>query len=102
MTGLCTTNGFMLGLKGVLDYNYVIEASANLFNWVSLVTNTSPFQFTDTNFDTFLFPLRAIWHGQVALPPNHFTFNSRWMPNFSLRLRLDTVLASAAASLAMA
>jgi hypothetical protein len=27
MTGLCTTNGFMLGLKGVPDYNYVIEAS---------------------------------------------------------------------------
>jgi len=49
MTGLCTTNGFMLGPKGVPDYNYVIEASANLFNWVSLVTNTSPFQFTDTN-----------------------------------------------------
>ena len=49
MTGLCTTNGFMLGLKGVPDYNYVIEASANLFNWVSLVTNTSPFQFADTN-----------------------------------------------------
>ena len=23
MTGLCTTNGFMLGLKGVPDYNYV-------------------------------------------------------------------------------
>jgi hypothetical protein len=49
MTGLCTTNGFMLGLKGVPDYNYVIEASTNLFNWVSLVTNASPFQFTDTN-----------------------------------------------------
>ena len=63
------------------------EASANLFNWVPLVTNASPFQFTDTNFDTFLFPLRAIWRGQVALPPNHFTFNSRWMPNFSMRLR---------------
>jgi hypothetical protein len=24
MTGLCTTNGCMLGLKGVPDYNYVI------------------------------------------------------------------------------
>jgi hypothetical protein len=48
MTGLCTTSGFMLGLKGVPDYNFVIEASANLFNWVPLVTNASPFQFTDT------------------------------------------------------
>jgi len=38
----------MLGLKGVPDYNFVIEASANLFNWVPLVTNASPFQFTDT------------------------------------------------------
>ena len=49
MTGLCTTSGFRPGLKGVPDYNYVIEASTNLFNWVSLVTNASPFQFTDTN-----------------------------------------------------
>jgi hypothetical protein len=43
MTGLCTTNGFMLGLKGVPDYNYVIEASANLFNWVSIVTDNHHF-----------------------------------------------------------
>ena len=102
MTGLCTTNGFMLGLKGVPDYNYVIEASANLFNWVSLVTNTSPFQFTDTNFDTFLFLLREIWRGRGALPPNHFAFNSHWMPNFSMRLRLDMAWASPADSLPMA
>jgi hypothetical protein len=30
-------------------YNYSIEASSNLFDWVSLVTNALPFTFTDTN-----------------------------------------------------
>ena len=43
------TNNFVLGLNGVLGTNYVIEASTNLFNWVPLVTNASPFQFADTN-----------------------------------------------------
>jgi hypothetical protein len=29
--------------------NYSIQASSNLFDWISLVTNASPFTFTDTN-----------------------------------------------------
>jgi uncharacterized repeat protein (TIGR01451 family) len=49
VSGQSSTNGFMLGLNGVPGTNYVIEASTNLFNWISLVTNASPFQFTDTN-----------------------------------------------------
>ena len=49
VSGQSSTNGFMLGLSGVPGYNYVIEASTNLYNWVPLVTNASPFQFADTN-----------------------------------------------------
>jgi hypothetical protein len=36
-------------LNGVPTYNYSIQASSDLFDWVSLVTNASPFTFTDTN-----------------------------------------------------
>jgi hypothetical protein len=49
VSGQSSTNGFIVGLSGVPGTNYVIEASTNLFNWVSLVTNASPFQFMDTN-----------------------------------------------------
>jgi hypothetical protein len=50
VSGQSSTNGFRLGLSGVVGTNYVIEASTNLFNWVPLVTNASPFQFTDAKF----------------------------------------------------
>ena len=49
VSGQSSTNGFILGLDGVPGANYVIDASTNLSNWVLLVTNASPFQFTDTN-----------------------------------------------------
>ncbi|MGO9585226.1 MAG: hypothetical protein ACLP2Y_03315 [Limisphaerales bacterium] len=49
VSGQSSTNGFMLVLNGVPGTNYVIQASTNLFNWVALVTNASPFQFIDTN-----------------------------------------------------
>lgn len=55
ISGQNSTNGFMLGLSGVPGTNYVIEASTNLFNWVPLVTNSSPFQFTDTNRTGFCY-----------------------------------------------
>ncbi|MGA2788060.1 MAG: hypothetical protein ABSF60_11080 [Verrucomicrobiota bacterium] len=47
ISGQDTTAGFMLLLNGTPGTNYVIEASTNLFNWVPLETNASPFQFTD-------------------------------------------------------
>lgn len=53
LTGTSLANQFNIGLDGVPDCNYVIEASTNLFNWVLLVTNTSPFQFADTNMAGF-------------------------------------------------
>jgi hypothetical protein len=38
---------FSLGGTGVPGYNYVIEASTNLANWIAIATNPVPFQFTD-------------------------------------------------------
>ncbi len=42
-------------LTGVPTLNYSIQASSNLFNWTSLVTNASPFTFTDTNASSHKF-----------------------------------------------
>jgi len=53
LSGYNATNGFVLALAGVPETNYVIEASTNLFDWVSLVTNAAPFEFTDTNRAAF-------------------------------------------------
>jgi hypothetical protein len=40
---------FQFNVAGAAGSNYVIEASTNLTDWISLETNTSPFTFTDTN-----------------------------------------------------
>jgi hypothetical protein len=40
---------FSLNLAGVAGYEYVIEASADLMNWLPVQTNTAPFTFTLTN-----------------------------------------------------
>jgi len=40
---------FTVGLTGVPTYNYSIDASSNLTDWVMMVTNASPFTFTVTN-----------------------------------------------------
>jgi hypothetical protein len=45
----CATNGFLICLNGLPGTNYVLQASTNLQSWMSLVTNVSPFQYTDTN-----------------------------------------------------
>jgi hypothetical protein len=44
-----TNHQFTLTLTGVPTYIYSIQESSNLIDWVSLVTNASPFTFTDTN-----------------------------------------------------
>jgi hypothetical protein len=44
-----TNSQFTLTLAGVPTYNYAILGSSNLVDWVSLVTNTSPYTFVDTN-----------------------------------------------------
>jgi hypothetical protein len=50
LTSLTKTNGqFRFQVSGFAATNYVIQASSNLINWVSLQTNLSPFSFTDPN-----------------------------------------------------
>jgi len=44
-----TNNQFEFTVTGTTGYNYAVEASANLSNWISIGTNSSPFAFTDTN-----------------------------------------------------
>jgi hypothetical protein len=44
-----TNHQFTMTLTGVPTYNYVIQGSSNLLDWVSLVTNASPFTYVDTN-----------------------------------------------------
>ena len=36
-------------LAGIPTFNYSVEASSNLVDWVLLGTNASPFTITDTN-----------------------------------------------------
>jgi hypothetical protein len=64
VTGQFSASGFLLGASGVPGYRYVIEASTNLFVWTPIVTNLSPFGFTDTNAARFR---------------NRF-YRSRWLP----------------------
>ena len=40
---------FSLSVAGVAGYDYVIEASTDLMNWLPVQTNTAPFTFTLTN-----------------------------------------------------
>ena len=42
-------NGFQFQVAGVPGFNYAVQESTNLMDWVPLITNTSPFGFTDTN-----------------------------------------------------
>jgi hypothetical protein len=44
---------YALIVAGVPGYNYVVEASTDLINWVPLQTNTAPFTFVDTNASQF-------------------------------------------------
>ena len=44
---------FQFDVTGVPRFNYAVQASTNLTDWESLVTNTSPFTFMDTNAPNF-------------------------------------------------
>jgi len=50
------TNGYSISLDGAPCTSYVLSVSSNLFDWLPLTTNTSPFIFVETNLD--LFPQR--------------------------------------------
>jgi hypothetical protein len=42
-------NPFRCSVTGLPGYNYAVQASPDLINWMTLVTNASPFVFVDTN-----------------------------------------------------
>jgi hypothetical protein len=44
-----TNNQFQFNLAGVTGLNYAIQASTNLTDWASLLTNSSPFTFSGIN-----------------------------------------------------
>lgn len=50
-------NQIALTVSGVTNFNYTIQGSSDLMNWISLQTNRGPFTFTETN---------------VASPPHRF------------------------------
>ncbi|MGA2178200.1 MAG: immunoglobulin domain-containing protein [Verrucomicrobiota bacterium] len=46
-------NGFQFQVAGVPGFNYAVQESTNLIDWVSLLTNISPFIFVDANATNF-------------------------------------------------
>jgi hypothetical protein len=44
---------FALNISGVTNSQYVVQASTNLLDWVSVQTNTAPFTFVDSNASQF-------------------------------------------------
>jgi hypothetical protein len=40
-------------VAGASGYKYIVQASADLVNWVSIQTNTAPFRFVDTDAGQF-------------------------------------------------
>lgn len=47
---LVSTNSvFQVTIIGVPGFKYALEVSTNLSDWVPIITNTSPFIFSDTN-----------------------------------------------------
>jgi len=39
---------FKFNVAGVSGYQYVVQISSNLVNWISVLTNTAPFTYTDS------------------------------------------------------
>ena len=54
LTPASLVNGqFALSVSGVTNYQYVMEASTNLVDWIPVQTNTAPFAFVDSNASQF-------------------------------------------------
>jgi len=60
-----SAGGFSFSVSGVASYQYVVQSSTNLTDWVSVQTNTAPFTFTDTNAAK----LRQCFYRTFYLPP---------------------------------
>jgi hypothetical protein len=52
-SAIYSKSGFSFQVSGISGSNCVIQVSTNLFNWSPLLTNTVPFQFTDSNANHF-------------------------------------------------
>jgi hypothetical protein len=50
---LSGSNQFQFTVSGVPGFNYTIQASTNLLDWTPLLTNQSPFIFTETSVEDF-------------------------------------------------
>jgi hypothetical protein len=86
---------FALSVSGVPNYQYVVQASTNLVDWVSVGTNSAPFTFVDANagqysqrfyrayFPTNLTanPAGDITNGLVVYYPLAATGNDSWAGN---------------------
>jgi hypothetical protein len=48
-----TTGQFALEVSGTTNAQYIVQASTDLVNWISVRTNTAPFTFVDTNAGQF-------------------------------------------------
>jgi hypothetical protein len=46
-------NQYAFVVSGAAGYKYLVQASTDLVNWVSLQTNTAPFALVDTNASQF-------------------------------------------------
>ena len=56
-------SGVQFQIDGVEGFKYVVEASTNLIDWVSLSTNTAPTLFTDPEAADFQQRFyRVLWH----------------------------------------
>jgi hypothetical protein len=55
-------NAFNFTVSGSAGANYVVQTSTNLAsnNWIPVLTNVSPFNFTDTNFPALQKFYRAV------------------------------------------
>jgi hypothetical protein len=54
LTPVVPVNGqFALSIIGQPGYQYVVQASTNLVNWISIATNISPFNFVDADTSRF-------------------------------------------------
>jgi hypothetical protein len=59
---------FNVSVSGTPGFNYVIEASTDMVNWIPVQTNTAPFTFVDSDADGTPRYYRAIGETVVSLP----------------------------------
>lgn len=57
---------FALNIAGVPNYQYVVQASTDLVNWVPVATNVSPFTFADMNSSQYRQRFYRVAYGNSA------------------------------------